>query len=378
MRAHCGLRAIRRGFAACALRWRRRGPRRAARSLTRLRAGAQDIHDAHVALDAARAAVTHAAAAAASKAKPRGGKAAPASQTPAKRTLSLAAVQTWPRATRLLIAGAVAGGVSKTATAPIELVRMKVMVGAKAAGAGGKAMSVGEVIATTWQAGGWTAFFKGNAVNVARTIPSKSIQFAAFDAYKRVLQRKNKKTGATELPPWGASAAGALAGVTSTVICHPLETLQTRLAVGAYKGVGDALTSIVAKEGPKALFGGLGPSIVGIIPYSGFNLGAYDGMRWAYTRVTGQERIPKGTALVMGAFAGVTAATATFPLEVVRRRMMMGAVAGNTLQALSAIANAEGVGALFAGCSLNYIKVLPSSGLSIFAYEACKEALLVK
>jgi hypothetical protein len=285
--------------------------------------------------------VAHAAAAAAGKAKPRGS-AKVAAAPPAKGGLSLAGVQAWPRSTRLLIAGAVGGGVSKTATAPIELVRMKVMVGAKA---GGKAMSVSQVIKTTFQAGGWTAFFKGNGVNVARTIPSKSIQFAAFDAYKRVLRRKNKTTGKDELPAWGASAAGALAGVTSTVICHPLETLQTRLAVGAYKGVGDCLTAIVAKEGPKALFGGLGPSLVGIIPYSGFNLGAYDGMRWAYTRVTGKEHVPKGVALCFGALAGVTAATATFPLEVVRRRMMMGAVAGNTLQALSGIV--EGLNRLY-------------------------------
>jgi hypothetical protein len=156
-----------------------------------------------------------------------------------------------------------------------------------------------------------------------------------------------------------------------------METLQTRLAVGAYKGVGDALVSICAKEGPKALFGGLGPSIVGIIPYAGFNLGAYDGMRWAYTRATGNEHVPKSAALAFGALAGVTAATATFPLEVVRRRMMMGAVAGNTLTALTSIAKAEGVAALFAGCSLNYVKVLPASGLSIYAYEACKEALQV-
>ena len=146
---------------------------------------------------------------------------------------------------------------------------------------------------------------------------------------------------------------------------------------GAYKGVFDMVVRVVQKEGPKALFGGLGPAVVGIIPYAGCNLGAYDAMRYAYTRLTGREHVPKSAALAFGALAGVTAATATFPLEVVRRRMMMGAVAGNTLQALSSIAKAEGVGALFAGCSLNYVKVLPASGLSIYAYEACKEALQV-
>jgi hypothetical protein len=240
-------------------------------------------------------------------------------------------------------------------------------------------LRLGDIVRTTWASGGAAAFFKGNAVNVARTIPTKAIQFAAFDAYKRVLRRKNAATGALELPAWGSGAAGAAAGVTSTVLCHPLETLQTRLAVGAYKNVGDALASIIRKEGPKALFGGLGPSVVGIIPYSGINMAAYDGMRWAYTTSTKQEKVPKGLALAMGALAGVTAATATFPLEVVRRRMMMGTVAAGqgTFAAIAAIAKAEGAGALFKGCTLNFVKLAPASGLQIYAYEACKEALNV-
>lgn len=42
--------------------------------------------------------------------------------------------------------------------------------------------------------------------------------------------------------------------------------IQTRLAcspAGAYKNVADMVVKVVQKEGPKALFGGLGPSLVG-------------------------------------------------------------------------------------------------------------------
>jgi hypothetical protein len=75
--------------------------------------------------------------------------------------------------------------------------------------------------------------------------------------------------------------------------------------------------------------------------------------------------------------AGVTAATATFPLEVVRRRMMMGTVSGGTLAALVSIARAEGAGALFAGSTLNWVKMAPASGLQIWTYEFVKETLAV-
>ena len=117
------------------------------------------------------------------------------------------------------------------------------------------------------------------------------------------------------------------------------------------------------------------PSLVGIVPYSGINLGCYDGLRWAYTNKTGQAKVPKTAAFVMGALAGATAATVTYPLEVVRRRLMMGAKFANTGVALVSIARAEGIGALYAGIGLNWLKVVPAGGLQIYSYEAFKEAL---
>lgn len=119
---------------------------------------------------------------------------------------------------------------------------------------------------------------------------------AAVDAYKRLLGRRNPETGRVEAGGVATTVAGAAAGVTSTVTCFPLEVLRTRLACappGTYSGLGGALAAIVRAEGPAALFGGLGPSLAGVIPYAGANLGMYDGLRWAYCRVTGAERVPK-------------------------------------------------------------------------------------
>ena len=51
-----------------------------------------------------------------------------------------------------------------------------------------------------------------------------------------------------------------------------MEVVQTRLAVskpGTYNGIADALTKIVRLEGPRALFRGLTPTMIGILPYAG-------------------------------------------------------------------------------------------------------------
>ena len=278
-----------------------------------------------------------------------------------------------PKPVRHLLAGAFSAGVSKTATAPIETVRMKLMTGA------GKGKSILDVVAATWRAGAVPAFFAGNMADVVRTAPQKAIQLAAFDAYKKLFSRDDpSKPGRKVVPGWASTLCGAAAGVTSTITCFPLEVLRTRLCcseAGAYHNMFDALSSIVRKEGPRALFGGLGPSVAGVVPYAGINLGMYDALRLAYTKTTGEERVPKTAALVIGALSGVTAATCTFPLEVVRRRMMMGAKYANTLAALAAISKAEGTGALFKGCALNWVKLAPSAGLGFYVYEVAKDGL---
>ena len=338
----------------------------------------------------------------------------------------------WSRSARTLLAGAGSAAVSKTATSPLEVLRIKMMTG-------GKGQQLGKVVQETWKgegdpcgggacapSGSWRLTppalrsrrregvlqgqlrergahhpHKEHPVRLLRRAPtsasasshsllrthcSPTLRFPLSShsalpsrpqAFKIALARPNPVTGKSELPPWGSFAAGSLSGIVSTVATHPMETLQTRLAVSAvYKSAGDAVMSIIAKEGPLALFGGLAPSLIGIIPYAGLNLGFYDGLRTLYTKQTGQP-VPKTASLVFGALAGASAATVTFPLEVVRRRMMMGAKFANTGAAIVGIAKAEGVGALFAGLGLNWIKVAPSSGLSIWSYELLKDQLKV-
>ena len=55
-------------------------------------------------------------------------------------------------------------------------------------------------------------------------------------------------------------------------LIYPMEVIQTRLAVspqGTYSGIGDALGKIVQLEGFRALFRGLTPTMIGILPYAG-------------------------------------------------------------------------------------------------------------
>jgi len=177
--------------------------------------------------------------------------------------------------------------------------------------------------------------------------------------------------------------AGAIAGIVSTIATHPVETLRTRLAIGACGVTRSALSfsawsctaEIVKNEGVGALFRGLDASIIGIMPYAAIRLSIYDALKSAYKRATGDEHLDPRAALVFGAIAGVFSAVATFPLEVARRRMMAGGPYRNVGAALVGIVSKEGVGALFRGVELTIVKQAPQYALGFASYEMAKRAL---
>jgi solute carrier family 25 phosphate transporter 23/24/25/41 len=298
--------------------------------------------------------------------------------------------QTFPIPIRRLLAGGFAGAVSKTATAPLEAVKLQVVQG-----------NINSIHAARmlYLSGGLGAFFRGNGLDCLRTIPGKGIELATFDALKRViLARTHRKTSTTSsekgkidtsdtslVPDAAALAiAGAVAGILSTIAVHPLETLRTRLAIGACGGSNTALgisawsciSEIVRNEGVGALFRGLDASIIGIMPYAAIRLSTYDALKRAYKRATGDEHLNPRAALIFGAIAGVSSAVVTFPLEVARRRMMAGGQRyRNVGVALVGIVSKEGVGALFRGVELTIVKQAPQYALGFASYEMAKRAL---
>lgn len=77
---------------------------------------------------------------------------------------------------------------------------------------------------------------------------------------------------------------------------------------------------------------------------------------------------------------GFTASTISFPLEVARKRLMVGALQGkcppNMAAAISEVIREEGLKGLYRGWGASCLKVMPSSGITWMFYEAWKDMLL--
>lgn len=102
---------------------------------------------------------------------------------------------------------------------------------------------------------GARALWKGNGANVLRVIPVYGLKFSFNDTFKAIVAGPAQKPLAiSEL-----LAVGTLSGLFQTIITYPLETLRTRLSLGAeqggvkYNGIADCVRQMTRTEGMGAL-----------------------------------------------------------------------------------------------------------------------------
>jgi len=228
---------------------------------------------------------------------------------------------------------------------------------------------------------GWRALFKGNLANVMRFAPTKGLDFFTFHAYKGLLAT-HFGLGSTEDDGGGRVVqrmlAGGLAGMTSTMLFFPLDTLTTRLATGGaigaatlngvpihgVRGIMHGLQVVAKTEGVGALYRGLGPAAIGIFPEAAITYGCYDLLKEAYVRVvmrggdSGNGEPGMLPSLSCGIVAALMGQAVAFPAEVVSRRMATGALTGSFPAALRAIVKDSGPMALYHGLGAASIRVV--------------------
>jgi solute carrier family 25 phosphate transporter 23/24/25/41 len=146
-----------------------------------------------------------------------------------------------------LLCGGIAGMVSRTATAPVD--RLKIMC--QAAPAGGTPPGLSVLVRTVFAEGGVRAFFRGNGANCVKIAPETGVKFVAFDLLKGAIAADPHNVTVTE-----RFAAGGLAGASAQCAIYPLEIAKTRLALarpGTYGGLASCLRTVQGTEGVRAL-----------------------------------------------------------------------------------------------------------------------------
>lgn len=232
-------------------------------------------------------------------------------------------------AENFMLSGA-AAVISKTAAAPIERIKLLVQNQAEMIKAGTldkPYKGIVDCTQRTMAAEGALSFWRGNLANCIRYFPTQALNFAFKDSIKARFDPK--KSDPKHMKFVKNIASGGIAGAMSLTFVYSLDYCRTRLAndmksskkggARQYNGIVDVYKQTLKSDGFAGLYRGFVISCVGIIVYRGCYFGFYDTLK---PMLLGDD------ASLMASFAlgygvTVTSGLISYPIDTIRRRMMM-------------------------------------------------------
>jgi len=262
------------------------------------------------------------------------------------------------------LAGGVSGAVAKTATAPIE--RVKLIIQTQDAnpkiisGEVKRYTGIVDCFSRISSEQGIGAFWRGNFTNILRYFPTQAFNFAFKDTIKTFFPKADKNTEFAKFFMINM-ASGGLAGAGSLCIVYPLDYARTRLAsdVGGsdrqFNGLADCLKKTVQSGGIGAVYNGIGVSVMGIIPYRGAYFGLFDTLSGYNPYQKSDNNVQRAASkFACAQTSAISAGYVSYPFDTVRRRLQMQSekpesewVYKGTADCFAKIAKEEGTAALF-------------------------------
>ena len=275
---------------------------------------------------------------------------------------------------------------------------------------------------------GLRGLFRGHSATLLRVFPYAGIKFLAYEQIRAVIiPDKAHETSARRF------VSGSLAGITSVFFTYPLEVIRVRLAfetkrdsrssfmricrqiyhehppepqslVGrsSVAAVANVAQQAVPRSGIANFYRGFSPTLLGMLPYAGMSflthdtigdffrspaLAPYTVLRSTATAATpptesnkkayARSQLNAPAELASGAIAGLVSQTASYPLEVIRRRMQVGGAVGDghrltITETARRIFLERGFKGFFVGLTIGYVKVVPMVATSFYVYERSK------
>lgn len=287
-----------------------------------------------------------------------------------------------------LVAGFLAGTVSRTATAPLDRIKVLAQEGRVqmkrklhptvhvVEDKKKKPVNLRQTAMLVYRDGGMKSFWRGNGANCLKAGPELGLVFSfrtyLMDAVRPWTQCEcDFMPSLTFLPEFSQTQrtitanflTSAAAGFGAQIIVYPLETTKTRIAVatsGEYSGILDCVRVSYERGGVADFYKGIVANLTGIVPYRGLEIGCFftiqsliissrlayfhrhmstnesdiaPGHRYRHEEVlnmTAEEYANLSLVELagVGALASVIAQTVTYPLNLVRTRMQTQGVNG--------------------------------------------------
>jgi solute carrier family 25 (adenine nucleotide translocator) protein 4/5/6/31 len=275
----------------------------------------------------------------------------------------------------------VAAAVSKTAAAPIERVKLLVQNQGEMLKQGTLTepyKGVLDCTAKTMKSEGIIAFWRGNTANVIRYFPTQALNFAFKDTVKALFSTSKNAPNYEKFAK--NILSGGCAGSLSLTFVYSLDYCRTRLANDAktksgtrqYSGMFDVYAKTIKSDGIQGLYRGFVISCVGIFIYRGMYFGLYDTIK----PIVLGENASLLLSFLLGWIVTVTAGLMSYPIDTVRRRMMMTSGQAvkykNSMDCAVQVVKNEGTMSLMKGAGANILRGIAGAGV-LAGFDKFKE-----
>lgn len=265
--------------------------------------------------------------------------------------------------------------VSKTIAAPIERIKMVIqnegeMIrrGTIQESFGGIGGAAGYIMKNE----GFAAFWRSNFTNCLRYFPTQALNFAFKGRIKAMFKSAPGESYAMKFTK--NIAAGGVAGGLSLCFVYSLDYARTKLANDMksgkgggereYSGLIDVYKKTLKSDGFVGLYRGFNISFVGIFVYRGLYFGLYDSV----IPMIGDDVHP-AVKFTVGYIVTVVSGLASYPIDTIRRRMMMTSGGSKELMYKGSIDCAvqtmknEGAMAFMKGAGANILRGVAGAGV---------------
>merc|ERR1712121_287308 len=277
--------------------------------------------------------------------------------------------------------------ISKTAAAPIERVKLLVQNQDEMLKSGRLDKPYNGVIDCTMRTlktEGVIPFWRGNLANCIRYFPTQALNFAFKDQIKAIF--KSSKTDSYGVKFTKNIASGGAAGALSLCFVYSLDYARTRLANDTksskkggerqFNGLIDVYKKTLKSDGIVGLYRGFVISCVGIVVYRGCYFGFYDTLK----PIVLGDNAGLAASFVLGYVVTISAGLVSYPIDTIRRRMMMtsgqAVKYSGSIDCAVTVIKSEGFMSLMKGAGANILRGVAGAGV-LSGFDKFKEVYVV-
>ena len=206
-----------------------------------------------------------------------------------------------------MLVGGISGVIGLSTVFPVDLIKTRLQI---------SDAGLSSVCRDVYTKYGMSGFYRGLGATAIMVFPEKAVKLGVNDYFRDVFCNydRNKETISQQV------AAGALTGVVQVAVTNPMEIMKIRLQTAETAAAVSPLTA-VRELGFKGLYTGSAVTLMRDVPYNVIFFLSYIEMKRALTSPDGE--VSRSRILGSGIAAGMIAALAGTPMDVVKSRIQM-------------------------------------------------------